>query len=53
MPYVRVGRCVHKQNPDGSAGAKVGCSKTVAEAKLYLKAKYAHAPEAEKGKKKK
>lgn len=51
-PYVRVGKCVHHQNPDGSAGAKIGCSKTVAMAKEYLKAKYAHAPDTEKKPKK-
>ncbi len=45
-PYVRVGLCVHKQMADGSAGKKIGCSKTIAEAKRYLKAKYAHAEDA-------
>jgi hypothetical protein len=51
MPYVRVGRCVHRRNYDGSTGAKIGCSRTVAEAKEYLKAKYAHAPDAKPAKK--
>jgi hypothetical protein len=51
MPYVRVGKCVHHQSPDGSVGAKIGCSRTVAKAKEHLKAKYAHAPDAKPSKK--
>lgn len=51
-PYVRKGKCVYKENSDGSAGAKVGCSKDVATAKRYLKALYVHSPDAQKGSKK-
>ncbi len=48
MPRVRVGRCVYRQNADGSAGKKIGCSKTVEGAKEYLKALYSHDPKSEK-----
>jgi hypothetical protein len=48
MPYVRVGKCVHHQNPDGSVGEKKGCSTSVAGAKAYLKALYANSPDAKK-----
>lgn len=48
MPYVRKGKCVHKQNADGSVGEQVGCSDTVAEAKAHLKALYANVPDASK-----
>ena len=47
-PYVRSGKCVFHQNKDGSKGAKVGCSKTVEEAKKYLKALYSNVPDARK-----
>ena len=49
MPYLRQGKCCYHQNPDGSAGAKIGCSKNVAMAKQYLKALYVHSPDAKKG----
>lgn len=45
-PYIRKGKCVYHENPDGSAGGKVGCSKDVATAKRYLKALYVHSPDA-------
>lgn len=48
MPYIRKGKCVHKQNPDGSAGASVGCSDSVEEAKAHLKALYANVPDVSK-----
>lgn len=55
MPYMRGSikhggnpKCVYHQNADGSLGGKIGCSKTVAGAKEYLKAKYAHMPASEK-----
>ncbi len=50
MPYVRVGKCVYHKNPDGSRGAKKGCSTSVEGAKEYLKALYAHMPKSEKKK---
>lgn len=37
MPYMRVGKCVYRKKPNGSRGAKKGCSLSVAEAKKYLK----------------
>ena len=36
MPYVRSGKCVYRKRPDGSRGAKKGCSSSVAKAKDYL-----------------
>ena len=52
MPYVRVGLCVFHEGPEGGpAGKAIGCSKTVAKAKEFLKAKYAHAPDAKPPKK--
>jgi hypothetical protein len=50
-PYVRVGKCVHHQNPDGSVGSKKGCSVSVAKAKAYLKALYANTEDVPKKKK--
>ena len=43
MPYIRIGKCVHKKTKDGKPGEKQGCSKSVAKAKKYLKALYANA----------
>ena len=40
MPYVRDGLCVYKENPDKTKGKKVGCSKTVEEAKSYMRKLY-------------
>jgi hypothetical protein len=37
-----VGKCVHKKNPDGSAGELVGCSDSVEEAEKHMKALYAN-----------
>lgn len=42
MPYVRDGKCVYKQNADGSRGALRGCSDSEEEAKRYMRALYAH-----------
>ena len=42
MPYVRVGKCVYRQNEDGSRGDLKGCSKTEREAKRYMAALYVH-----------
>lgn len=42
MPYVRDGKCVYKQNADGSKGALRGCSDSEEEAKRYMRALYAH-----------
>jgi hypothetical protein len=47
MPYVRKGKCVYNQD----TGKKEGCSKSVAEAKKYLKALYANVPDARNKKK--
>ena len=49
MPYVRKGKTVYKERPDGSLGKKVGTSASVAMAKRHLRALYA----AESGKPKK
>ena len=43
MPYIRIGKCVHKKTKSGKRGEKQGCSKSVAKAKKYLKALYANA----------
>ena len=43
MPYIRIGKCVHKKTKSGKRGKKQGCSKSVAKAKKYLKALYANA----------
>ena len=43
MPYIRIGKCVHKKTKDGKPGEKQGCSKSVTKAKKYLKALYANA----------
>lgn len=55
MPYVRKGKCVYKKKPDGSAGAKKGCSSSVAGAKKHLAVlnmRYAGVPpKSKKGKK--
>lgn len=48
MPYVRVGKCVYKQNPDGSRGQLKGCSKTVEAAKAYMRKLYSVMPPGEK-----
>jgi hypothetical protein len=40
--------CVHKENADGSAGKKVKCHGSEADAKDHLKALYANAPAKEK-----
>jgi hypothetical protein len=53
MPYMRVGKCVYKQNPDGSRGSKKGCSATPEMAKQYLRALYVHSPDSGKKKKSK
>lgn len=44
MPYMLVGKCVHKQNGDGSAGETVpgGCHDTEEEAKAHMRALYAN-----------
>lgn len=44
MPYMLVGKCVHKQNSDGSAGDMVpgGCHDTEEEAKNHMAALYAN-----------
>lgn len=51
MPYLLVGKCVHKKNPDGSAGdvAPGGCHETVDEAKAHLRALHANVSDAQKG----
>jgi hypothetical protein len=51
-PYRRVGKCVHHENPDGSVGAKKGCSTSVEGAKAYLRALYSHTTDIPKKKKK-
>ena len=43
MPYIRVGKCVHKKTKSGKRGKRKGCSKSVAKAKKYVKALYASA----------
>lgn len=40
--------CVHKENADGTAGEKLKCYDNEADAKAYMRALYAHMPEAEK-----
>lgn len=44
MPYVLVGKCVHKQKEDGSAGDVVpgGCHDTEDQAKAHMRALYAN-----------
>ena len=37
MPYIRVGKCVHKKTKSGKRGKRKGCSKSVAKAKKYVK----------------
>lgn len=37
MPYIRKGKCVYRKD----TGKKVGCSKSVSNAKKYLKKLYA------------
>ena len=43
MPYIRVGKCVHKKTKSGKRGKRKGCSKSIAKAKKYIKALYASA----------
>tara|TARA_Y100000591_G_C21484771_1_gene522258 strand:- start:42 stop:377 length:336 start_codon:yes stop_codon:yes gene_type:complete len=40
MPYIRIGKCVHKKTKSGKRGKKQGCSKSVAKAKKYIKKLY-------------
>tara|TARA_E500000305_G_C3931704_1_gene193095 strand:+ start:108 stop:443 length:336 start_codon:yes stop_codon:yes gene_type:complete len=40
MPYIRVGKCVHKKTKSGKRGKRKGCSKSVAKAKKYVKKLY-------------
>lgn len=44
MPYMIVGKCVHKQNDDGKAGETVpgGCHDTEEQAKEHMRALYAN-----------
>lgn len=42
MPYMRVGNCVYKKNPDGSRGEKRGCSDSAEMAEAHMRALYAH-----------
>jgi len=46
MPYLAVGKCVYKKNPDGSKGKKVGCTK--GSVKDYLAALHRHADKKKK-----
>jgi hypothetical protein len=41
MPYMRVGKCVFKKNPDGSRGESRGCSDSVEMARKHMGALYA------------
>lgn len=42
MPYIRVDKCVHKKNPDGSAGETVKCHESVEQAEAHMRALYAN-----------
>lgn len=53
MPWIRYGKCVYKQNADGTMGKRVGCSKTVEKAEAHLRALYANVPDAKSQDKKK
>lgn len=46
MPYKLSGKCVHKENADGSLGEQVQCFDTEEEAANYLKALYANVEDA-------
>jgi hypothetical protein len=41
MPWMLVGRCVHKKEDDGTAGKLIKCHQTVEEAKAHIRALYA------------
>jgi len=45
MPWIIDGKCVYKENEDGSKGELVKCHKTVNDAKNHLKALYANVEE--------
>ena len=40
MPYMRSGKCVYKQKPDGSRGKKKGCSDNEEAAEKYMNKLY-------------
>ncbi len=41
MLYMLVGNCVHKKNPDGKAGRKIGCHDSREKALAHMRALYA------------
>lgn len=49
MPYKLVGKCVHKENADGTAGETIKCHETEEMAKRHLRALYANVHESIEG----
>jgi hypothetical protein len=47
MPYVIVGKCVHKKNEDGSTGETVKCHESEEKAKAHMRALYANVKDSE------